>query len=177
VPTYLEKLFARVFAIVGGLLLVGGLVLFVYQAYLYVELGIWGKLPASSLFVEPRTPVDELQVSKDIEKLRSPKPSAADFFIDPSPTGVPVQRRQLPASVRELIVYEKLHSVVPDWFRSKTSWLSEPDHLYGLQNIVIWFLDFLSISVFLLLIGTTIFALSLRDSLKDAAPVSREHTT
>ena len=162
VPTYLEKLFARVFAIVGGLLLVGGLVLFVYQAYLYVELGIWGKLPASSLFVEPRTPVDELQVSKDIEKLRSATGTSS---------------RQLPASVRELMVYEKLHSVVPDWFRSKTSWLSEPDHLYGLQNIVIWFLDFLSISVFLLLIGTTIFALSLRDSLKDAAPVSREHTT
>lgn len=161
VPTYLKRLFARVFAIVGGLLLVGGIVLFVYQAYLYVELGIWGKLPASSLFVEPRTPVDELQVSKDIEKLRS----ATGIFS-----------RQLPASVRELMVYEKLHSVVPDWLRSNTSWLSDPDHLYGLHNIIIWLLDFLSISVFLLLVGTTILALSLRDSLKDAASVSREHT-
>jgi len=83
----------------------------------------------------------------------------------------------LPASVRELIVYEKLYSVVPDWFRSKSSWLADPDHLYGLHNIVIWLLDFLSISVFLLLVGTTILALSLRESSKDAVPVSRERTT
>jgi len=188
VPLYLERFVARAFAVLGVLLLATGLVLFLFQAYLYVELGIWGKLPASSLFVEPRTPVDELQVSKDIEKLRSPtgapvqrqlpgKHSAADFFIDPSPTGVPVQKRQLPASARELIVYERLYSVIPDWFRSKTSWLADPDHLYGLHNIVIWLLDFVSISVFLLLVGTTILAISLRDSLKDAAPVSREHTT
>lgn len=187
VPLYLERFVARAFAALGVLLFMAGLVLFLYQAYLYVELGIWGKLPTSSLFVEPRTPVDELQVSKDIEKLRSPtgapvqrqlpgKPSAADFFIDPSPTGVAVQR-QLPASVRELMVYDKLHSVVPDWFRSKSSWLADPDHLYGLHNIVSWLLDFLSLSVFLLLAGTTILALSLRESSRDAVPVSREHRT
>jgi hypothetical protein len=98
--------------VIGALLLVCGFLLSVYQAYLYLDLGVWGKLPASSLFLEPRISVDELelQVSKDIEKLRSP-------------TGAPTQR-QLPASVRELFVYEKLDSVVPDWFRSKTSWLA-----------------------------------------------------
>lgn len=163
VPLYLERFFARAFAVVGALLVLAGLVLFVYQAYLYVEFGIWGKLPASILFVEPRAPIDERQVSEDIEKLRSPTGAAA--------------QRQLPASVRELIVYEKLYSVVPDWFRSKTSWLADPDHLYGLHNIVIWLLDFLSISVFLLLVGMTILSLSLRDSSRDVAPVGREHTT
>lgn len=148
-PTYLEKLFSRMFGIFGGLLLLGGLVIFLYQAYLYIDLGIWGKLPASSLFVEPRTPVNELQVSKEVEKLL-----ATGAFS-----------KQLPASVRELIVYEKLHYVVPDWFRSKTSWLSEPTHLYGLHNVVIWLLDFLSISVFLFLVGTIILALSFREEL------------
>ena len=156
-PRYLERFFERGFAVLGALLLVAGLALFLYQAYLYVDLGIWGKLPASSLFVEPRIPVDGFQVSKDIEK--------------------PPVQRQLPASVRELIAYEKLYSIVPDWFRSKTSWLADPDYLYGLHNIVIWLLDFLSISVFLLLVGTTILALSLRESSRDAVPVRRGRTT
>jgi len=162
-PAYLEKFLAWSFAVVGALLLLAGLLLFVYQAYLYLDLGVWGRLPASSLFVEPKYPVDANQVSKDIDKLRSP-------------TGAPVQK-QLPASVSELIVYEKLHSVVPDWFRSKTSWLADPDHLYGLHNIVNWLLNFLSIPVLLILVGTTILALSLRNSSPDAVPVGREHAT
>ena len=84
---------------------------------------------------------------------------------------------QLPASSRQFLAYKKLYSVVPDWFRSKTSWLANPGRLYGLHNIVIWLLDFLSISVFLFLVGTTILALSSRDSSRDAVPVSREHKT
>ena len=129
VPPYLERFLARSFAVFGALLLVAGLILLVYQMYLYAELGVWGRLPASSLFIELKYPVDVDQVSKDVEKLRSS-------------AGAPAQR-QLPASVREFIVYERLNSVVPDWFRSKPSWLADPHRLYGLHNIVSWLLDFL----------------------------------
>lgn len=162
-PPYLEKFFARSFAALGVVILVVGLILLVYQVYLYVELGVWGKLPASTLFVEPKYPVDVDQVTRDAQELRSP-------------TGTPAQR-QLPPSVRELIVHEKLHSAVPDWFRSKTSWLTDPDRLYGLHNIVSWLLNFLSIPVLLFFIGTTILAFSLRDSPRDAATSGREHAT
>ena len=72
VPPYLERFLARSFAVFGVLLLVAGLILLVYQMYLYVELGVWGRLPASSLFIELKYPVDVDQVSKDVEKLRSP---------------------------------------------------------------------------------------------------------
>lgn len=162
-PPYLERFFARLFAAIGGLLLVAGLILLIYQVYLYVDLGVWGRLPASSLFVEAKYPVDVKQVSKDAEKLRSA-------------TGAPAQR-QLPASVREMIVYEKLDSAVPHWFRSKTSWLGDPDQLYGLHNIVSWLLDLLSIPVFLFLVGTTILALSLRDLRRGTEPAGRENVT
>jgi hypothetical protein len=131
--------------------------------YLYMEFGVWGRLPASSLFIELKYPVDVDQVSKDAEKLRSP-------------AGAPAQIQLLPW-VREFIVYEKLNSVVPDWFRSKPSWLADPHRLYGLHNIVSWLLDFLSIPVFLFLVGITILALSLRNLPRGAEPTGREHAT
>lgn len=162
-PPYLERFFARLFAAFGGLLFVAGLILLIYQVYLYVDLGVWGRLPASSLFVEAKYPVDVEQVSKDVEKLRSA-------------TSAPAQR-QLPASVREMLVYEKLDSAVPNWFRSKTSWLADPDRLYGLHNVVSWLLNFLSIPVFLFLVGATILALSLRDLPRNVEPTGREHAT
>ncbi len=163
VPPYLERFLARSFAVVGVLLLVAGLILLVYQMYLYVELGVWGRLPASSLFIELKYPVDIDQVSKDAEKLRSPAVTPA--------------QRQLPASAREFIIHERLNSVVPDWFRSKPSWLADPHRLYGLHNIVRWLLDFLSLPVFLFLVGIIILALSLRDLPRGAEPAGREHAT
>jgi len=141
---YPQKFFARIFALFGGAMLTAGLVLFAYQVYLYVDLGVWGKLPALSLFVEPSLPLDELQASSDLEK----------FLSSPS--------RQLPAPVRELVVYEELYSVVPGWFRSRTSWFVEPDRLYGLHNISTWLLDFLSIPAFACITGLIVLSLGLR---------------
>lgn len=141
---YPQKFFARILALVGGAMLTAGLVLFAYQVYLYLDLGVWGKLPALSLFVEPYSRLDELQASSDVEK----------FLASPS--------KQVPMAVRELVVYDELYSVVPGWFRSRTSWLVEPDRLYGLHNIIAWLLNLLSISAFVCLIGTIAVSLSLR---------------
>lgn len=163
VPPYLERFLNRSFAIFGVLVLAAGLILLAYQTYLYVQLGVWGRLPASSLFIELKYPVKLDQVSRDAEKLRS-SPGA-------------LAKRQLPVSAREFIVYEELNSVVPDWFRSKPSWLADPNRLYGLHNIVSWLLDFISIPAFLFLVGITILAISLRDAPWGAEPAGREHTT
>jgi len=153
VPKYLERFVARSFTALGVLLFAAGLILLVYQMYFYAELGVWGKLPASSLFIEP-------------------KPKAIRLSDIPAEA-----QRQLPASYREYIVYQRLNSVVPDWFRSKPSWLADPDRFYGIHNFVSWLLDFLSIPVFLLLIGITIIALSLRDLPRGTEPAHREHAT
>ncbi len=163
IPSYLEWFFGRAFAVVGALLLLAGLMFFAYQTFLYMDLGIWGKLPASSLFVEPTYPSDERQALKDMER---------QF-----PSAGTAMRKQLPESFRELVVYKKLDSIVPDWFRSKKSWLADPDHLYGLHNIVIWLLDFLSIPIFLALVGAIILVLSLRDLSRGTVPVGRKDAT
>lgn len=153
VPKYLERFVAQSFTGLGVLLFAAGLILLVYQMYLYAELGVWGKLPASSLFIEPT-------------------PSAIRL------SDIPTEAQgKLPASYREYIVNQRLNSVVPDWFRSKPSWLADPDRFYGIHNLVSWFLDFLSIPVFLLLIGITLIALSLRNLPRGTEPAHRERAT
>ncbi|MDH5534308.1 MAG: hypothetical protein OEZ08_01890 [Betaproteobacteria bacterium] len=152
----LEAFFVRMCAILGALLLAAGLALLLYQAYLYVNLGIWGQMPASSLFIESRIPIGPVQVLKDGEQAPG--------------------QGQLAATVRERIVHEKLYSVVPDWFRSKTSWVADPNYLYGLHASVIRLLDFLSLSVFLLLLGTIFVAVGLSESKSVDVPERREPT-
>lgn len=156
ISLYLEALVVWVYTFLGALLLVAGLALLLYQAYLWVNLGIWGQMPASSLFIESRIPIERLQVLDDVQNAAPPS--------------------QLPTAVRERVVYERLYSVVPDWFRSNTSWLAKPQYLHGLHDIVIRMLEFLSISGMLFFVGAFSIGVRLSKPRSDTDAERREPT-
>jgi len=138
---YLEALVVWVYTFLGTLVLLAGLALLLYQAYFWVTYGIWGQMPASSLFIESRVPIDRLPVLDDAKDARLPS--------------------ELLMLVRERVVYERLYSVVPNRLRSNTSWLAKPQYLHGLHNIVVRILEFLSISGMLFLVGAFCIGITL----------------
>lgn len=110
------------------------------QAYLYAQLGVWSQWRAVNLFAEPRIPIDEGQVKKDIKKLVSDQPA-------------------LPDSIRVWIVYKQLNSIVPSRFRSEASRLTDSRRPHGPRKISIRWLN-RPLSLLLVLAGSVIFILS-----------------
>ena len=141
ISRYLEPVIAYLFAVLGALLMVAGLALFLYQGYLRMNLGVWAEMPASSLFIESDIPADGSQIG--------------DYLKNPT------LNEPLPAALREYITHKKLYAVVPDWFKSDTSWLAKAQYLHGLHDIVIRILKFLSIAGFLLLAGAFFMGIGL----------------
>lgn len=156
ISLYLERLVAWLYALLGSVLLIAGIALLAYQAYLWVDLGFWGQMPVSDLFVESSVPPDRPQVVNGPERGATPNLS--------------------PPAGRELTVKEKLNSVIPGWLRSDASWLAAPRQFLGLHAVLIRFLEFLSIPALLILAGALCIGISLSKPKSDAVWERREPT-
>ena len=137
----LEKWFGTGVALIGLTVFLYGIVLLGYQGFLWLNQGVWPKLPASYVFVAPDLPSSDRQLADRLSKKGFTEPLAEQA------------KGEVEAEIRSVIITRHILQFVPGWFRIEESWLARPSSWYGVHTLVSSILRFLSIPAFAIILG------------------------